>query len=145
MLYERWRQIVKENRDDLALCNAASGQQWTFGQLDAAAGKAATTTDPIVYPSGICAEFIFAVLGAWRAGQAVCPLEGQAPRQFSRLWKPVESGGTVRLSRTTKSSTVSGTTPRETEVQSTVQSGSARYDFRPHRVFADNRGCLALC
>src|SRR5207244_12738177 len=85
MLYERWRQIVKENRDDLALCNAASGQQWTFGQLDAAAGKAATTTDPIVYPSGICAEFIFAVLGAWRAGQAVCPLEGQAPRQFSRL------------------------------------------------------------
>ncbi len=27
--------------------------------------------------------------------------------EFSRLWKPVESGGTVRLSRTTKSSTVS--------------------------------------
>ncbi|PYM14303.1 MAG: hypothetical protein DME18_07050 [Verrucomicrobia bacterium] len=86
MLYERWRQIVKENRDDLALRNVTSGRQWTFGQLDAAAGNGATTTDPIVYPSGICAEFIFAVLGAWRAGQAVCPLEtGQAPWQFSRL------------------------------------------------------------
>src|SRR5882762_10475689 len=86
MLYERWRQIVKENRNDLALCEVASGQQWTFGQLDAAAENAATATDAIVYPRGISAEFIFAVLHAWRAGKVVCPLEvGQAPLQLSKL------------------------------------------------------------
>ena len=86
MLYERWRQIVKENRNELALCEVASGQQWTFGQLDAAAESAATATDAIVYPRGISAEFIFAVLHAWRAGKVVCPLEvGQAPLQLSKL------------------------------------------------------------
>ena len=86
MLYERWRQIVNENRNELALCEVASGQQWTFGQLDAAAKNAATATDAIVYPRGISAEFIFAVLHAWRAGKVVCPLEvGQAPLQLSKL------------------------------------------------------------
>ena len=86
MLYERWRQIVKENRNELALCDAASGQQWTFGQLDSAAENAATTMDAIVYPQGISPEFIFTVLAAWRAAKVVCPLEaGQAPLQLSKL------------------------------------------------------------
>jgi len=37
MLYERWRQITVERRDELALRDGASGRRWTFGELFAAA------------------------------------------------------------------------------------------------------------
>jgi len=86
MLYERWKQIARENRDEFALRDTVSGRQWTFGQLEADAEGRSATPDAVVYPQGITAEFIFAVIGAWRAGQVVCPLEtGQTPPRFSRL------------------------------------------------------------
>lgn len=80
MLYERWRQTVKENRNALALRDDTTGQQWTFVELAAAAEKAAPTPGPIAFPQGISADFVIAVLRAWRDGKQVCPLEtGQEP------------------------------------------------------------------
>ena len=86
MLYERWRQIARVNRNELALRELAGGRQWTFGHLDAQTESGATTADAVVYPKGISAEFILTVLCAWRAGKAVCPLEaGQPPPRFAQL------------------------------------------------------------
>src|SRR5688572_23615601 len=80
MLYERWRRTVKENRNELALRDDLAGRQWTFIELAVAAEEAAPTPGPIAFPQGILADFVIAVLGAWRDGKQVCPLEtGQAP------------------------------------------------------------------
>jgi len=85
MLYERWRQIVRENRNELALRELATGREWTFGQLDAEAGSADAGEGSIIYPERISAQFILVVLAGWRAAKLVCPLEsGQAPPQFTR-------------------------------------------------------------
>ena len=86
MLYERWRQIARDNRNELALCDLAGGRQWTFGQLDAQTENGTTTAAAVACPQGVSAEFIFTVLAAWRAGKAVCPLEaGQTPLSFGPL------------------------------------------------------------
>jgi acyl-coenzyme A synthetase/AMP-(fatty) acid ligase len=86
MLYGRWRQIARAHRHELALCDLARGQSWTFGQLDAAAESAVATPDPVLFPQGITADFVLTVLHAWRTGKATCPLEaGQAAPEFNRL------------------------------------------------------------
>jgi len=86
MLYERWRQIARENRGELALRETVSGRAWSFCQLDAASESGPATAGPIAFPQGISAEFIVVVLRAWRTGQAVCPLEaGQRPPPFAHL------------------------------------------------------------
>jgi long-chain acyl-CoA synthetase len=77
MLYERWRQVVRERRHETALKFCATGEQLTFAQLAAAAEKEAAPAGPVVFPQG--RRFILTLLRAWRAGQAACPLEeGQA-------------------------------------------------------------------
>ena len=86
MLYQRWRQIARDNRGEPALLEARTGRQWTFDQLDAGAETGSAAGGPVVYPQGISAEFILAVLRAWRTGQVVCPLEaGQSPPRFVHL------------------------------------------------------------
>ena len=74
MLYDLWRQLVANRRSDLALRNCATGREWTFGQL-AAAAEAWPAEPGLVFPAGNCPEFILAVLAAWRSGGVVCPLE----------------------------------------------------------------------
>ncbi len=75
MLYERWRQIARERGDDLALRDLVSGRHWSFTEL-AVLGEGATAgAGPVIYPQGHSAEFIFAVLRAWRRNIVVCPLE----------------------------------------------------------------------
>ncbi|MDB6017543.1 MAG: AMP-dependent synthetase and ligase [Pedosphaera sp.] len=77
MLYERWRQIAQEHRNEIALQHAARGERWTFAQLSAAT-EAGSELGPVVFPQG--RDFIFTLLRAWRSGQIVCPLEpGQLP------------------------------------------------------------------
>jgi len=96
MLYERWRQIVREHRHERALCDLASGRSWTFGQFDAAAESTAVTADTILFPQGISSDFVFTVLRAWRAGKVTCPLEaGQTAPDLSRL-----PSGSVHLKTT---------------------------------------------
>src|SRR4051794_11895646 len=75
MLYERWRQIAGACPNDLALRELGSGRQWTFRELTLAAERSPGDDRKIAFPQGISADFIVAVLAAWRRGQAVCPLE----------------------------------------------------------------------
>ncbi len=81
MLYERWRQIAREQGRELALRDRDTGQNWTFAQLATEAEKeSGEETSAIVHPRGLSAEFILSVLRAWRRRAVVCPLEiGQAP------------------------------------------------------------------
>ena len=39
MLYERWRKISAERRNEIALRDFASGKRWTFGELFIAGEK----------------------------------------------------------------------------------------------------------
>ena len=80
MLYERWRTIAAERRDELALHDLSSGSRWTFAQLSAAGEAQTTDGREIICPQGHSADFIFSLLSAWREGKVACPLEiGQAP------------------------------------------------------------------
>ncbi len=75
MLYERWRQIARENRHEIALRDLTGGAQWTFAELSRAVESAPEERLSVMYPQGRSTEFIFTVLRAWRLGRAVCPLE----------------------------------------------------------------------
>jgi acyl-CoA synthetase (AMP-forming)/AMP-acid ligase II len=80
MLYERWRNVAAERRDELALHDLAGGRRWTFAQLFAAGEARQTDGRELVCPQGQSADFIFSLLSAWREGKVACPLEpGQAP------------------------------------------------------------------
>ncbi|MBA4148356.1 MAG: long-chain fatty acid--CoA ligase [Verrucomicrobia bacterium] len=86
MLYERWRQIAEEFRNEIALSDAASGQRWTFEELAARTEQGIVSIEPLVFPKGNSPEFIFNVLRAWRSGKTICPLDtGQAAPVFSEL------------------------------------------------------------
>src|SRR4051794_32505878 len=79
MLYERWRQIVRAHPNEVALRDVASGEQWTFAELALATEQAKPAGEKVIYPRGVSADFIFAVLQGWRNGQIVCPLEAEQP------------------------------------------------------------------
>src|SRR6185369_7491866 len=74
MLYERWQQIAREFRHEMALRDLPSGRQWTFAELDDAA-QLREAGGPVVFPRGNGAELILATLRAWRHSQIACPLE----------------------------------------------------------------------
>lgn len=75
MLYERWRQIAHDFRNETALYDLGGDEQWTYAQLARKTETAGADDAPIVFPQGTSAEFIFAVLRAWRFSKMVCPLE----------------------------------------------------------------------
>jgi len=75
MLYERWQKVARDRRNDIALRDLASGQRWTFAQLSREAESPLPDKPAMVFPQGHSAEFIFAVLRAWRWQAVVCPLE----------------------------------------------------------------------
>ena len=80
MLYERWRKISSELRNEFALHNFADGQRWTFGELFDAGEKLKNDAANTVFPRGHAPEFIFLLLAAWREDKLACPLEaGQLP------------------------------------------------------------------
>ena len=79
MLYECWQRVVQERRNELALRDLASGRCWTFAQLDREAETPLPDNPPMVHPQGHSAEFIIAVLRAWRWQKVVCPLETHQP------------------------------------------------------------------
>lgn len=86
MLYERWLRVVDRAPAGVALRELATGRSWTFRELDAAVKTmVCRDRDPVAFVEGNCADFILHVLGAWRSGQVLVPLEsGQA--------RPVLSG-----------------------------------------------------
>lgn len=84
MLYERWRNISSERRNETALRDFASGRRWTFGELFAAGEKKEIGPSTTLFPQGHSPEFIFNLLAAWRENKIACPLEtGQPPPEIS--------------------------------------------------------------
>ena len=74
MLYERWRQISTERRNDLALRDRASGKSWTFSELFVAGEKQQPALLGPIFPQGQSPEFVFNLLAAWREQRIACPL-----------------------------------------------------------------------
>ena len=105
MLYESWRKISAERRNDRALQEIASGRGWTFAELRAAGEARASHPTGLACPQGHAAEFILELLAAWRGGQTTCPLEaGQLPPAMPAPGKPCvhlkstsATGGTARF------------------------------------------------
>jgi len=75
MLYERWRRMAQAQGNEMALRDLSSGQHWSFAELRRVAESCPADNQPVVYPQGHGAEFILAVLRAWRRNAVVCPLE----------------------------------------------------------------------
>jgi long-chain acyl-CoA synthetase len=105
MLYERWRKISAERRDEIALSDFASGQRWTFGGLFIAGEKQKNGAAHISFPQGHSPEFILQLLAAWRENKITCPLEaGQSVPKISSPLKNIvhlkstsATGGTARF------------------------------------------------
>jgi long-chain acyl-CoA synthetase len=84
MLYERWRKITAEHRNEMALRDFASGNRWTFGELFTAGEKEKNGAPDTVFPQGHSSEFILQLLAAWRENKIACPLEpGQSQPEIS--------------------------------------------------------------
>ncbi len=77
MLYERWRKISSERRNETALRDFAAGRRWTFGELFAAGEMAKAGPAATIFPQGHAPEFICDLLAAWRENRITCPLEPQ--------------------------------------------------------------------
>ena len=52
MLYDCWREIVRDFYDEIALRDLASGQKWTFAQLDSLAAVPPSPERFLSYPMG---------------------------------------------------------------------------------------------
>jgi long-chain acyl-CoA synthetase len=77
MLYERWQKVVREKRNEIALHDLASGQAWTFSELNVQSEGPLPNHSGITFPQGNNPQFVISVLRAWRFGAVVCPLEVQ--------------------------------------------------------------------
>jgi acyl-coenzyme A synthetase/AMP-(fatty) acid ligase len=75
MLYERWRQIVRDRGGECALRELSSGRQWTFAQMARLVENTPAASQPVTFPGGHTARFVFTVLQAWRSHSVVCPTE----------------------------------------------------------------------
>jgi len=79
LLLDRWRRVLERHADDRAVSVPATGEAWTFAQLDAAARAMQVPEGPFMVASGLGPAFVIQVLKAWQAGRTLCPLEiGQA-------------------------------------------------------------------
>ena len=76
MLYSRWQDILGKYRDRIAIIDGDS--HWTFGDLAGRLEAMPQTIHPVVARGGV-PEVAVAVLRGWRDGQAVLPLEKDAP------------------------------------------------------------------
>ncbi len=77
MLYERWEKVVQTKRNEVAMLDLASGQSWTFSQLDREGQAPLPHHSGIIFPQGNTPQFVITVLKAWRSQTVVCPLETQ--------------------------------------------------------------------
>jgi long-chain acyl-CoA synthetase len=85
MFYERWLEVVRTHGRELALRDLGSRRAWSFVELAAAADRSTAPAGSIVCPQGQSADFVLALLQAWRWNSLVCPLEpGQTPPSVPR-------------------------------------------------------------
>ncbi len=105
MLYERWREISRQRRNETALRDAASARSWSFEELYLAGEKEKAGPGRTVFPQGHSPEFILQLLAGWREGKIICPLEpGQSPPPIDgppdhcvHFKTTSATGGTARL------------------------------------------------
>ncbi len=96
-LYQRWREVAALTPHQTALRDLAAGRRWTFQEMAAEAESASNPDESLSFPRGVSAEFVIAVLRAWRWGQVVCPLEPDQPPPRLAAAPP---GGIVHLKTT---------------------------------------------
>src|SRR5688572_11988540 len=76
MLYSRWQDTLGKNRDRTAVIDGS--ERWTFAGLADRLASLPQARQPVL-ARGSVAEIIVSVLQGWRDGQAVLPLEKDAP------------------------------------------------------------------
>jgi acyl-coenzyme A synthetase/AMP-(fatty) acid ligase len=103
MLYERWRKISLERRNELALHDFTSRRRWTYAELFAAGETWRTDAGEIAFPQGQSPEFIFDLLAAWRENKVACPLDAPSsrlisspPKNYVHLKSTSATGGPAR-------------------------------------------------
>jgi acyl-coenzyme A synthetase/AMP-(fatty) acid ligase len=77
MLYPRWLETSRRFADRPAVIDE-SGRSWTFAELAARIEAEPTAHSPVIARTG-SVEFFISILRAWRDGQAVIPVERDAP------------------------------------------------------------------
>jgi long-chain acyl-CoA synthetase len=105
MLYQRWQHIACEHAREIALTDLSAGTRWTFADLAEAKSHRAGEPGGMCFPQGHGAEFVLAILEAWRAGAVVCPIEaGQSvpslrdrPKGIAHLKMTSATTGPARL------------------------------------------------
>jgi long-chain acyl-CoA synthetase len=85
MLYHRWLETSRRFAGQAAIHDG--GGFITFGELAAAAANAPLATGPIIARSG-SSDFFVEILRAWRDGQAVIPVEKDAPEPGFAVRRP---------------------------------------------------------
>jgi acyl-coenzyme A synthetase/AMP-(fatty) acid ligase len=88
MLYPRWLETSRHFADAPALFDG--GGVVTFSELAAAAESAPRATEPVIARTGAPAFFV-EILRAWRDGQAVIPVERDAPAPLLHRAPTVET------------------------------------------------------
>jgi len=78
MLYPRWLEIARLHADRPAVIDGETGRSWTFARLAEEVDARPPADAPLVARTGT-AGFFVTVLHAWRDGQAVIPVERDAP------------------------------------------------------------------
>jgi acyl-coenzyme A synthetase/AMP-(fatty) acid ligase len=78
MLYPRWLEIARLHADRPAVIDGETGRSWTFAWLAEEVDARSPADAPRVARTGT-AGFFVDVLHAWRDGQAVIPVERDAP------------------------------------------------------------------
>ena len=89
-LFERWDEVARSNRDEIALRDLTTGEKWTFGELASAAEGGMSSNSGFCFPQGNTSDFVLSVLRAWRLGEVVCPLEAEQGRPDISLNFPRE-------------------------------------------------------
>ncbi len=79
MLYDRWRTIAQEWKNEVALRDLSGGGHWTFSELAAEADRGPSRSGPVIFPRGIGPDFILDVLRGWRDKKIICPIETAQP------------------------------------------------------------------
>jgi len=79
MLYERWSRLARKRSTEPAVCEVVSGRRWSFAELARAAEGGPPDAGTLACARGHSADFVVAVLRAWRAGAVLCPLEPEQP------------------------------------------------------------------
>ena len=106
MLYDHWRHVAKNSPNSIALRDLGNGDAWTFQELLNRTERHSLIQEPVVFPQGVSADFIFTVLQAWRSNRVVCPVEsgqtipsiqGQLPAGVIHLKSTSATTGAPRL------------------------------------------------